>query len=37
VRSPFLNVNRACQTCHKWSEEALKAQGQLALREARPR
>jgi nitrite reductase (cytochrome c-552) len=23
VRSPLLNVNRACQTCHKWSEEEL--------------
>ena len=25
VRSPLLNVNRACQTCHRWSEEELKA------------
>ena len=24
VQSPLLNVNRACQTCHKWSEEELK-------------
>jgi nitrite reductase (cytochrome c-552) len=24
VRSPMLNVNRACQTCHKWSEDELK-------------
>jgi nitrite reductase (cytochrome c-552) len=24
VRSPMLNINRACQTCHKWSEEELK-------------
>jgi nitrite reductase (cytochrome c-552) len=24
VRSPVLNVNRACQTCHKWPEEELK-------------
>jgi nitrite reductase (cytochrome c-552) len=24
VRSPVLNINRACQTCHKWSEEELK-------------
>jgi nitrite reductase (cytochrome c-552) len=24
VRSPLLNVNRACQTCHKWSEEELR-------------
>jgi nitrite reductase (cytochrome c-552) len=23
VRSPLLNVNRACQTCHKWSEDEL--------------
>jgi nitrite reductase (cytochrome c-552) len=25
VRSPLLNINRACQTCHKWSEPELKA------------
>jgi nitrite reductase (cytochrome c-552) len=25
VRSPMLNVNRACQTCHKWPEEELRA------------
>jgi nitrite reductase (cytochrome c-552) len=25
VRSPMLNVNKACQTCHKWSEDELKA------------
>ena len=25
VRSPLLNTNRACQTCHKWPEEELKA------------
>ena len=25
VRSPVLNLNRACQTCHKWSEEELRA------------
>jgi nitrite reductase (cytochrome c-552) len=24
VRSPMLNVNRACQTCHKWPEEELR-------------
>ena len=24
VRSPLLNVNRACQTCHKWSEDELR-------------
>ena len=24
VRSPLLNINRACQTCHKWSEDELK-------------
>jgi len=23
VRSPLLNVDNACQTCHKWSEEEL--------------
>jgi nitrite reductase (cytochrome c-552) len=25
VRSPLLNVNNACQTCHKWSEDELRA------------
>jgi nitrite reductase (cytochrome c-552) len=25
VRSPMLNINRACQTCHKFSEEELRA------------
>ncbi len=25
VRSPLLNINRACQTCHKWPEDELKA------------
>jgi nitrite reductase (cytochrome c-552) len=25
VRSPLLNVNLACQTCHRWSEEELTA------------
>ena len=25
VRSPVLNLNRACQTCHKWTEEELLA------------
>lgn len=24
VRSPLLNINRACQTCHRWSEDELK-------------
>jgi nitrite reductase (cytochrome c-552) len=24
VRSPVLNLNHACQTCHKWPEEELK-------------
>ena len=24
VRSPLLNVNRACQGCHRWDEEELK-------------
>jgi nitrite reductase (cytochrome c-552) len=23
VRSPLLNINNACQTCHKWSEDEL--------------
>ena len=25
VRSPLLNINRACQTCHKQSEDEIKA------------
>jgi nitrite reductase (cytochrome c-552) len=25
VQSPLLNINRACQTCHTWPEEELKA------------
>jgi nitrite reductase (cytochrome c-552) len=25
VRNPLLNVNRACQTCHRWPEEELRA------------
>jgi nitrite reductase (cytochrome c-552) len=25
VRSPLLNINNACQTCHRWSEDELKA------------
>ena len=24
VRSPLLNINRACQTCHRWSEDELR-------------
>ncbi|HEX8633538.1 MAG TPA: ammonia-forming cytochrome c nitrite reductase subunit c552 [Pyrinomonadaceae bacterium] len=28
VRSPLLNINRACQTCHKWPEEELRARVQ---------
>jgi nitrite reductase (cytochrome c-552) len=24
VQSPILNINRACQTCHKWNEQELK-------------
>ena len=25
VRSPLLNINRACQTCHRWPEDELRA------------
>ena len=25
MRSPLLNINRACQTCHRWPEEELRA------------
>jgi nitrite reductase (cytochrome c-552) len=28
VRSPLLNVARACQTCHRWPEEELKARAE---------
>jgi nitrite reductase (cytochrome c-552) len=28
VRSPLLNVNRACQTCHRWSEDELRARAE---------
>jgi nitrite reductase (cytochrome c-552) len=28
VRSPLLNINRACQTCHKWSEAELKSRAE---------
>jgi nitrite reductase (cytochrome c-552) len=24
VRSPLLNMNRSCQTCHRWSEDELR-------------
>ncbi len=29
VRSPLLNINRACQTCHKWPEEEMKARAEI--------
>jgi nitrite reductase (cytochrome c-552) len=29
VRSPLLNISRACQTCHRWPEEELKARAVL--------
>jgi nitrite reductase (cytochrome c-552) len=25
VRSPLLNIDRSCQTCHRWSEDELRA------------
>jgi nitrite reductase (cytochrome c-552) len=28
VRSPLLNINHACQTCHKWPEAELKARAE---------
>jgi nitrite reductase (cytochrome c-552) len=28
VRSPVLNLNRACQTCHRWPEDELRARVQ---------
>jgi nitrite reductase (cytochrome c-552) len=29
VRSPVLNLNNACQTCHRWPEEELKARVEI--------
>jgi nitrite reductase (cytochrome c-552) len=29
VRSPLLNINKACQTCHRWPEEEMKARVEL--------
>ena len=29
VHSPLLNLNRACQTCHKWPENELKARVEI--------
>ena len=29
VQSPLLNINKACQTCHKWPEAELKARVEL--------
>ncbi|HXH10641.1 MAG TPA: ammonia-forming cytochrome c nitrite reductase subunit c552 [Alphaproteobacteria bacterium] len=29
VRSPLLNINLACQTCHKWPEAELKARAEI--------
>jgi nitrite reductase (cytochrome c-552) len=29
VQSPVLNLNRACQSCHRWPEEELKARVEL--------
>jgi nitrite reductase (cytochrome c-552) len=30
VRSPLLNINRACQTCHKWSEDELRGRAETS-------
>ena len=32
VRSPMLDINRACQTCHKWSEQELKERVEINSR-----
>ncbi len=29
VRSPMLNINNACQTCHKWPESELRARVEI--------
>ena len=35
VRSPLLNINRACQTCHKWPEDELQGARRARSRSAR--
>jgi nitrite reductase (cytochrome c-552) len=30
VRSPLLNINRACQTCHKWPEDELRTRARTS-------
>lgn len=30
IRSPLLNINKACQTCHKWPEAELKERVETA-------
>jgi nitrite reductase (cytochrome c-552) len=32
VRSPLLNINNACQTCHKWPEQELLARAETIQR-----
>jgi nitrite reductase (cytochrome c-552) len=32
VRSPLLNINNACQTCHKWPEQELLARAETVQR-----
>ncbi len=32
VRSPLLNINNACQTCHKWPEDELLARAEIDQR-----
>jgi len=32
VRSPLLNINNACQTCHKWPEEELRQRVEIIQR-----
>lgn len=29
IRSPLLNINKACQTCHRWPEEEMKARVEI--------
>lgn len=29
IQSPMLNINKACQTCHKWPESEMKARVEL--------
>ena len=33
VRSPLLNIDRACQTCHKWPEEEMRERASTTIQD----